>query len=124
MTIAERLLAWAAFAVAFTVADAARASDEDLESLLQQSVVSTASKTSEVANDAPATMSVLTDADIRRYGIRSLDEAIDFLGMGLVTQNPLHAVEIGGRGVRLAISTIRGAPSAIATSRSTRASTT
>ena len=90
----------AVLAVATTASSSARA-DEDLEALLQQNVVSTASKTSEVANDAPATMSVLTADDIRRYGIRSLDEAIDFLGMGLVTQNPLHSVEVAGRGVQL-----------------------
>lgn len=90
-----------AASVALTLLEGTASADEDLESLLQQNVVTTASKTAEVANDAPATMSVLTDADIRRYGIRSLDEAIDFLGMGLVTQNPLHAVEIGGRGVHL-----------------------
>lgn len=95
-----KFIAVAIGALALTATSSARA-DEDLESLLQQNVVQGASKTNEVANDAPATVSVLTDADIRRYGIRSLDEAIDFLGMGLVTQNPLHAVEVAGRGVQL-----------------------
>jgi outer membrane receptor protein involved in Fe transport len=80
----------------------ARAGDEeDLAALLDEHLVSGASKTEELAKDAPATTSVITADDMRRYGIRSLAEAIDFLGMGLVTQNPLHSVEVGGRGVLL-----------------------
>jgi outer membrane receptor for ferrienterochelin and colicins len=80
-------------------ASPALASDDALDALLDEHVVSGASKTSELAKDAPATTSVITAEDMHRYGIRSLAEAIDFLGMGLVTQNPLHAVEVGGRGV-------------------------
>jgi outer membrane receptor for ferrienterochelin and colicins len=80
----------------------ARADDaSDLAGLLAEPVVSGASKSAEAASDAPATTSVLTAADMRRYGIRSLAEAIDFLGMGLVTQDPLHSVEVGSRGVLL-----------------------
>jgi outer membrane receptor for ferrienterochelin and colicin len=80
----------------------ARADDEeDLAGLLDEHVVSGASKTDEMAKDAPATTSVITAEDMRRYGMRSIAEAIDFLGMGLVTQNPLHSVEVGGRGVLL-----------------------
>lgn len=73
----------------------------DLEGLLSENVVSGASKSAELASDAPATTSVLTAADMRRYGIRSLAEAIDFLGMGIITQDPLHSVEVGSRGVLL-----------------------
>lgn len=72
---------------------------EDLEALLSENVVSGASKEAETASDAPALTTTITAEDIRRYGIRSIDEAIDFLGMGMVTQNPLHSVEVGGRGV-------------------------
>jgi outer membrane receptor for ferrienterochelin and colicins len=83
-------------------ASAARADDEeDLAGLLDEHVVSGASKTEELAKDAPATTSVITAEDMRRYGIRSIAGAINFLGMGLITQNPLHSVEIGGRGVLL-----------------------
>ena len=74
---------------------------DDLACLLDEEVVNGASKTEELAKDAPGTTSVITAEDIRRYGIRSIAGAIDFLGMGLVTQNPLHSVEIGGRGVLL-----------------------
>ena len=74
---------------------------DDLAGLLDEEVVNGASKTEELAKDAPGTTSVITAEDIRRYGIRSISDAINFLGMGLVTQNPLHSVEIGGRGVLL-----------------------
>src|SRR6185436_7034957 len=89
-------------AVALPWAGLARADDAaDLAGLLAEPVVSGASKSAEVASDAPATTSVLTASDMRRYGIRSLAEAIDFLGMGVVTQDPLHSVEAGSRGVLL-----------------------
>ena len=81
---------------------AANADDEDdLAALLSENVVSGASRTNELASDAPATTTTITAEDMRRYGIRSIDEAINFLGMGLITQNPLHSVEVGGRGVLL-----------------------
>ena len=83
-------------------ASSSRAGDDDtLAELLDEHVVSGASKTSELAKDAPATTSVITSEEIARYGIRSLAEALDFLGMGLITQDPLHSVEVGGRGVLL-----------------------
>jgi outer membrane receptor for ferrienterochelin and colicins len=89
-------------AIALSSPGPARADDAtDLAGLLAEPVVSGASKSAELASDAPATTSVITAADMRRYGIRSLAEAIDFLGMGLVTQDPLHAVEVGSRGVVL-----------------------
>ncbi|MDP9152272.1 MAG: TonB-dependent receptor plug domain-containing protein, partial [Myxococcota bacterium] len=75
--------------------------EEDLAALLDEHVVSGASKTEELAEDAPATTSVITAEDMRRYGIRTIAEAINFLGMGLITHNPLHSVEVGGRGVLL-----------------------
>lgn len=91
----------AALALAVTTsATGARADDvAELEELLTENVVSGASKEAETSSDAPAMTTTLTAEDIRRFGIRSLDEAIDFLGTGMVTQNPLHSVEVGGRGV-------------------------
>ncbi len=71
----------------------------DLEELLSEKVVGGASKTLESAHDAPATVVTLTADDMHRYGIRSLNEAINYLAMGLITQDPLHSVEVGGRGV-------------------------
>ncbi len=80
----------------------ARADDAaDLRGLLNEPVVTTASKSAETATLAPATSTTLTAEDFRRYGIHSLDEAIDFLSLGMVTSNPLHDVDIGARGVTL-----------------------
>jgi outer membrane receptor protein involved in Fe transport len=96
------LIALFALAGAMGTASPALAGDDDaLATLLDEHVVSGASKTSELAKDAPATTSVITAEDMNRHGIRTIAEAIDFLGMGLVTQNPLHSVEVGGRGVLL-----------------------
>jgi outer membrane receptor for ferrienterochelin and colicins len=73
----------------------------DLEGLLDEPILSTASKSAEVASAAPATSMSISAADLRRHGIRSLDEAINFLSLGMITQNPLHSVDIGARGVLL-----------------------
>lgn len=74
---------------------------QDLDELLSESIVSTPSRNSETATTAPATSSILTAEELRSHGIRSLDEAINFLALGMVTTAPLHAVEIGARGVLL-----------------------
>jgi outer membrane receptor for ferrienterochelin and colicins len=73
----------------------------ELESLLERPVVSTPSKGAETADVAPAVSSVISAEDLRRYGIRSLDEALNFLSLGIVATNPMHAVEVGSRGVLL-----------------------
>lgn len=77
----------------------ARAEDEELAALLEESVVAGPSQTAERAHDAPATTSTISGDYMRRYGIRSLAEAIDFLSLGLVTQDALHMSEVGSRGV-------------------------
>lgn len=82
-------------------ARAQSADTSDLQSLLDQSVVSTASKSAETSSTAPATSSTLTAEDIRRYGLHSIAEAIDFLSLGAVTANPLGNAEAGARGVLL-----------------------
>jgi outer membrane receptor for ferrienterochelin and colicins len=73
----------------------------ELEGLLDTSVVSAPSKTNEAVSTAPAASVVLTAEDLRRYGIRSLDEAINFLAYGMVTEKGFQSVEIGARGVLL-----------------------
>jgi outer membrane receptor for ferrienterochelin and colicins len=81
-------------------ASQARADDlTQLEGLLEEPVVSTASLASEDESVAPATSSTVTAEDLRRHGIRSLDEAINFLSLGMMTQNPLRSAEVGARGV-------------------------
>jgi outer membrane receptor for ferrienterochelin and colicins len=80
---------------------AAAEDTSDLEGLLDQTVVSAASKTPEAASTAPA-MSISISADeIRQHGIRTIDEAINFLAMGMQLEKFYHAAEIGARGVLL-----------------------
>jgi outer membrane receptor for ferrienterochelin and colicins len=88
------LVGWASSAYAQSDVD-------DLEGLLNLNVVSSASRAEERSEDAPATVTVVTADDLRRYGLRSLHEAINFLSLGVVAQDPLHAVEVGSRGVLL-----------------------
>lgn len=84
------------------VASTALAQDtSDLQTILDQNVVTTASKSAETSTTAPATSSTLTAEDIRRYGLHSIAEAIDFLSLGAVTANPLGSAEVGARGVLL-----------------------
>ncbi len=73
----------------------------DIQGLLNETVITAASKSSERGSTAPATSTILTAEDIRRYGLHSIDEAIDFLSLGVVTSNPLRAVDVGARGVML-----------------------
>lgn len=93
----------AAFSAALSAVGAARAEGDvvDLEGLLERPVVSTASKVAEAADEAPATVSTITAEDLRRHGVRTLDEALNFLSLGMMATNPLHHVEVGARGVML-----------------------
>jgi len=91
-----------AFALGTSTARAEEPRDTtDLEGLLETTVVSAPSKTAESASLAPATSVVLTAEDFKRYGIRSLDEAINFLGRGMVVEKEYQTGEIGARGVLL-----------------------
>ena len=71
----------------------------DLRGLLEQTVVTTASKTKETGSNAPATSTTLTADDMRRYGIRTVDEAINFLSLGAVAYNPFYTPDVSVRGV-------------------------
>lgn len=73
----------------------------DLESLLSEQIVTTASKQAEGASEAPALSTSLSADDLRRYGIKTLAEAIDFLTLGIKTSENLDGGEIGSRGVLL-----------------------
>jgi outer membrane receptor for ferrienterochelin and colicins len=87
----------------FGVGTSARADDgaPDLEGTLDTPVVVAASKTAETGTAAPATSMIMTAEDLRRWGIHTLDEAIDFLSLGVVTANPLLTPDVGARGVLL-----------------------
>lgn len=79
----------------------ARADDDDLEGLLERSVVTTASKQAETASAAPATTYTLSADDLRRWGIRTVDEAIRFLALGATTNQRTRSPDFGARGVLL-----------------------
>lgn len=90
-------------AVTLFAAGGARGDDtNDLEKLLDENVVSTASKNAEVQSVAPAFSTVISAEDLRAYGIHSLDEAINFLATGMVVEDPgdAHDMEVGARGVQ------------------------
>lgn len=76
-------------------------STTDLEALLDTAVVSAPSKSAEAADVAPATSLVITAEELHRFGIRTLDEAINFLTYGMITERRLQTAEIGARGVGL-----------------------
>jgi outer membrane receptor protein involved in Fe transport len=101
MTVGRLWLCSAAVASSLWARQAHAQGTADLDALLGESVVSTPSRNSETATTAPATSSTLTAEELRRFGIRSLDEAINYLALGMVTSQPLHSVEIGARGVLL-----------------------
>lgn len=85
-----------------SVSRAARADGlGDLESLLSEQIVTSASKQAEGASAAPALSTSLSSEDLRRYGIKTLAEAIDFLTIGARTSENLNGGEIGSRGVLL-----------------------
>jgi outer membrane receptor for ferrienterochelin and colicins len=92
-------------AVALARAEPARAQNpqdtRDLESMLDESVVTTAAATAQVASAAPATSVTITSEDLQTFGLRSLAEAIDFLGLGVATSDTLRTPDIGSRGVML-----------------------
>lgn len=95
-----RVGAVAVLAAGAFVVGPARADDTgDLEALLDEPLVATASKTAEAISAAPAISTVITAEELRSYGIRSLDEAINYLSVGMVAETPLGAAEIGSRGV-------------------------
>jgi outer membrane receptor for ferrienterochelin and colicins len=89
----------AALAVSLSAARAGAGDATDIEGLLDQSIVTTASKSAETASNAPATATTMTAEDMHRLGIHSLAEAINYMALGAVTFDPLHTVDIGARGV-------------------------
>ena len=97
-----RSLGGALLALGLSLAIRAAAEDlSDLAGLLNEPVVSTASKSAETAELAPATTSIITSEDLRRYGLTSLSDAINFLAVGMLTEPSYATPEIGARGVLL-----------------------
>jgi outer membrane receptor for ferrienterochelin and colicins len=81
---------------------AAADEDQDLNALLDEPVVTTASSTAETGTSAPATSSIVTAEDLRRYGMHTLAEAVSFLALGVTAQHTLDGDELGARGIEIA----------------------
>ena len=98
-----RVLRCTPFAVAglaLLAAGPARADDtSDLQAILSEQVITTASTTAQRASAAPALSTTITAEDLQLYGIRTLAEAIEFFSLGVVTANNLGSTDIGSRGV-------------------------
>lgn len=73
----------------------------ELEAILQDPVVSTPSAVAASASVAPATSTSITAAELREQGIRTLDEAVSYLSLGMETEPNMHGPELGARGVML-----------------------
>lgn len=83
-------------------AGVARAEDtEDIQSLLSEEVVTTASTTAEKASSAPATSVTISADELQRFGLRTVAEAVDYLSVGLASSDPLRTPDLGARGVLL-----------------------
>jgi len=104
MKLRHTVAGWVLVAGCFNLVAVRSARAEDtsaLEGLLSEPIVSSASKQAEDASSAPALSTSLTAEDLRRYGIRTLAEAIDFLSIAVSTSDNLNGGEVGARGVLL-----------------------
>lgn len=93
------VLTVASAAHAQATAQTGKTETADIEGLLNESIVTTASKSAQTGSSAPGQSTILTAEDMRRYGMHSLDEAIDFLSLGVATSKTMRGAEIGSRGV-------------------------
>ncbi len=82
------------------VAVASDVSEMTLEELLQVEIVSSASKMRQKVSETPTAIRVITSQDIRRYGWRTLGEALNALPGIFVVTNRYYDF-IGARGVVL-----------------------
>jgi outer membrane receptor for ferrienterochelin and colicins len=96
-----RKLAASSALVATLIASAAARAESlsDLDALLAETVSTTAAKSAQESSTAPALSINVTAEDLRRYGVRNLAEAYNFLAVGIVAQDPLGDVDVGSRGV-------------------------
>jgi len=77
---------------------------DGLSSLLEESVVTSASRGAERASAAPAAIFTITAAELRIYAIRTIDEALAFLGIGVQTSRIRDFAgggDIGAQGLML-----------------------
>ncbi len=76
--------------------------DADLQGLLEEEVVASASRKAESSSDAPATTEVITASDLRRFGIRTMDEAFTYLSLGMSHSQTGGTGAVGARGLSIA----------------------
>jgi outer membrane receptor protein involved in Fe transport len=69
--------------------------------VMEDNVVSGASRSEEQASNAPAFSSTITAEQLRRFGMRRLDEAINFLTVGMFAQDDMSVARLGAQGVAL-----------------------
>jgi outer membrane receptor protein involved in Fe transport len=84
--------------------DAHEQNMEALEALLDESVVTTASRAAERASSAPATVFSISAEDMRAFGVRSVDEALALLGVGIHVQKARDyntGLDVGAQGIML-----------------------
>ena len=62
--------------------------DLELDALLSEEIITTASRTPESSRTAPALSTSITAEQLRIYGIRTLAEAIDFLALRVASSGP------------------------------------
>ncbi|KYF87233.1 hypothetical protein BE17_14495 [Sorangium cellulosum] len=80
----------------------ARADDVgSLLEILEENVVSGASRAAERASDAPAMSSVITGTQLKLFGLRRLEDALNFLSNGAFAHSRMSVPEVGARGVAL-----------------------
>lgn len=70
----------------------------DLEALLEEKVVTSASKSAETTDSAPATATTITAEDLQRHGLRTVGEAVRFLVPGAIVEE-IPGGSFGARGV-------------------------
>lgn len=100
MKRAQALLFSSIVTCAATMAHAADITHMSLEELLEVEIVSSASKMSQKVSETPTAIRVITAQDIRRYGWRTLGEALSFLpGISVITNR--YYDFIGARGAVL-----------------------
>jgi outer membrane receptor for ferrienterochelin and colicins len=67
--------------------------------VLEEKVVQGASRAQETARESPAVSTVIDAEQLRRFGIRRLDEALNFLSLGLFAHDRMSTAEVGARGL-------------------------
>ncbi|HEX6277182.1 MAG TPA: TonB-dependent receptor [Polyangiaceae bacterium] len=90
--------------LAATLLAGAEARAEDVGNLLEvleENVVTGASRSAERASEAPAMSSTITASELRRLGIKNLDDALNYLSAGMFAHSRMGTAEVGARGVAL-----------------------